>query len=199
MPKVCIFHRPWPTTWKWYALRYLLITTSVVTRFNPLADTGGATFLAGIIYHKTKNVLPNLLFLLLSMVMVCCVFDTKSTTIIRYYLSEICKNCAFKSNFEKHVAVKVVWKKDNGWRQAVTALNVMGLIFIYFLFILKFCPGLYEGRDTRKQIWKCQLFWTCPTSRVYNKNSNTKFLAWNSSHNAPSLWQFSQLLHVSMI
>jgi hypothetical protein len=61
----------------------------------------GATFLARIIYHKSDNFLPNLLFLLLSMVVVCCVFDTESMKIIKYYLSEMWKNFAFKSNYEK--------------------------------------------------------------------------------------------------
>jgi len=41
--------------WKWHALRYLLIMTSFVTPFHPLADTDGATFLAGIIYHKSAR------------------------------------------------------------------------------------------------------------------------------------------------
>jgi hypothetical protein len=75
--------------------------TSVVTQFHHLADTDGAIFLAGIIYHKSENFLPNLLLLLLSMVMVYCVVDTKIMKIIKYYLSEIWKNWAFKNNYGK--------------------------------------------------------------------------------------------------
>jgi hypothetical protein len=79
-----------------------------------LWQTDGATFLAGIIYHKSGNFLANILFLVLSMVMVCCVFDTKSMKISKHYLSEIWKIWPLKLIMKTRVAGKAVGKKGNG-------------------------------------------------------------------------------------
>jgi hypothetical protein len=59
-------------------------------------------------YHKRTKFLPNLLFLFVSMMMVCRTFDTQSMKIIKYYFSEMWKNWSFKNNCEKHFAGKVV-------------------------------------------------------------------------------------------